>query len=187
VCAAAQFERSTAFFNHMKDRPRHFLLAIINGVISFLTLAALERIQILKLELRDLTEQGVGGVFYDVFGHSAYWTLPMLIFHVSLFIVATLIVRRYLLNFVGPGLFFWPAVAAIVCVAWFFAALAGTAIGAGIRGEPIFERILQALIYRASQQTALNFALAVFGVNFVFGAVVQVAGNHSWRRQPRYS
>ena len=111
----------------------------------------------------------------------------MLIFHVCLFIVATLIVRRYLLNFVGLGLFFWLAVAAIVCIAWFFAALAGISIGPDNTGDSMIERILTALIYRRSQQTALNFALAVFGVNFVFGAVVQLAGNHSWHRQPRFS
>src|SRR5437660_11710198 len=149
----------------MKDRPRYVLLAIINGVISFLTLAALERIQILKLELRDLTEQGTGGVFYDVFGRPGFWTWPTLVFHAVLFVGAALIVRRYFLNLVGLGLFFWLAVAANVCLAWLIAALTGTAIDAVIRGEPILERSLEALIYRASQQMALNFAWVVFGVN----------------------
>jgi hypothetical protein len=171
----------------MKDRSRYLLLAIINGVMSFLTLAAIERIQILRLELRDLTEPAAGGIFIDVFGRPAFWTWPMLVFHVILFIAATLLVRRYLLSFMGPGLLFWLAIAAIVCIVWFFAALSGTAIGAGIRGEPIIERILQALVYRSSQQRALNFALAIFGVNFVFGAVVHLAGSQSWRRQPRLS
>src|SRR5205814_9841745 len=170
----------------MKDRSRYLLLAIINGLVSFLTLAALERIQIFKLELRDLTEQGTGGLFYDVFGRPAFWTWPMLVFHLVLFVGAALIVRRYFLNVVGPGVFFWLAVAAIVCVAWLIAALTGTAIGAAIRGEPILERILEALIYRASQQTALNFVLAVFGVNLVFAVVVQLAAKYPWRRLPRY-
>lgn len=40
----------------MKDQSRHRLLAIINGLVSFLTLTVLERIQILKLELRDITD-----------------------------------------------------------------------------------------------------------------------------------
>jgi hypothetical protein len=141
----------------------------------------------MKLELRDITEQGAGGIFYDVFGRQAFWTWTMLVFHVVLFVVAALIVRRYFLNLVGPGLFFWLAVAVIVCVAWLIAALTGTAIGAGIRGEPILERVLEALIYRASRQTALNFAVAVLGVNLVFGAVAHLAANNSWRRQPRYS
>jgi hypothetical protein len=171
----------------MKDRSRQLLLAIINALVSFLTLAALERIEILRLELRDLTEQGVGGFFFDVFGRPAFWTWPMLVFHVVLFVGGAIIVRRYFLNVVGSGLFFWLAVAVIISVAWFLAELAGTAIGAGIRGEPIVERILQTLIYRASQQAAVNFALAVFGVNLVFGAVVQLAANHSWCRQPRCS
>jgi hypothetical protein len=184
---AAEAKRSTASLDHMKDRSRHLLLAIINGVISFFTLAVLERIQILKLEIRDLTDQGTGGFFYDVFGRPAFWTWPMLVFHVVLFVGAVLIVRRYFLNIVEPGLFFWLALAAIVCVAWLIAALTGTAIGAAIRGQPILERILEAVIYRASQQTALNFVLAVFGVNLVFGAVVQLAANYPWRRQPRYS
>jgi hypothetical protein len=171
----------------MKDRSRHLLLAIINGVASFLTLAVLERVQILKLEIRDLTEQGAGGVFYDVFRRPAFWTWPILVFHVVLFVGAAFVVRRYLLNLVGAGLVFWLTVAATICVAWLIAALIGAAIGTGIGGDSILERVLGALIYRASQQTALNFALAVFGVNLVFGAVVQLAANLSWRGQPRYS
>lgn len=169
------------------DRTRYILLAIVNGVVSFLTLAALERIQILKLELRDVTEQGVGGIFYDVFGRSAFWTWPVSIFHVLLFVGATLIVRRYFLKRLGPGLFFWLVVALIVCVAWLTVVFTGIAINAGIRGESILERVLESVIYRASQQTALYFALAVVGVNFVFGAVVHLATNNLWRRQPRYS
>jgi hypothetical protein len=179
--------RSRASLDQMKDRSRHLLLATINGVVSFFTLAVLERIQILKLEMRDLTEQGTGGFFYDVFGRPAFWTWPMLVFHVVLFVGAALIVRRYFSNIVGLGLFFWLALATIVCGEWLIAALTGTAIGAAIGGQPILEHILGAFIYRASQQTALNFALAVFGVNLVFGAVVQLSAKYPWRRQPRYS
>ena len=42
-------------------------------------------------------------------------------------------------------------------------------IGVGIRGEPILEHALGALIYRASRQIVVNFALAVLGVNFLVG------------------
>ena len=167
----------------MNDRSRYLFLAIVNGVVSFIVLAAIERIQILQIELQNQIQPPAGYVLQSV----PFWTWPILLFHVLLFIIAALIVRRYLLNSVGPGLFFWLAVAVIVCVAWFVMALTGAAIGTGNSGDSIIERILQALIDRSSQQRALNFALAVFGVNFVFGVVVHVAGKHSWRRQPRFS
>lgn len=167
----------------MKDRSRYLFLAIVNGAVSFIVLAAIERIKILQLELQDQIQPPRGYVLQSV----PFWTWPILLFHVLLFIGAALIVRRYFLNSVGPGLFFWLAVAVIVGVTWFVTALTAAAIGTGNSGDSIIERIFQALIYRASQQRALNFALAVFGVNFVFGAIVHLAGNHSWRRQPRFS
>lgn len=167
----------------MNNRSRYLFLAIVNGVVSFIVLAALERIQILQLELQDQIHPPIGYVLQPV----PFWTWPILLFHVLLFIGAALIVRRYLFNSVGPGLFFWLAVPVIVCVAWFVMAVTGAAIGTGNSGDSIMERILQAFIDRSSQQRALNFALAVFGVNFVFGVVVHIAGNHSRRRQPRLS
>jgi hypothetical protein len=115
-----------------------------------------------------------------------FWNFSTLLFHLGLFLVAAFIVRRFVFDN-DRNILFWLAVAAVVCVAWLIAALTGAAIGTGTGGDSILERILEAVIYRASQRTALNFALAVFGVNLVFGAVVQFAANRSSRVQPRYS
>jgi hypothetical protein len=176
-----------SFLNHMKDRSRYLLLAIINGAISFLTLATIERIRFLRLDLQYRLEQGSGGVFFDTFGWFPFWTWPILIFHVLLFPAAALIIRRYLLNRLGAGLFFWLAVAVIVTIEWLIASLTGVAVEARVRGASILEGILGAFIYRASQETALNFIFAVFAVNLVFGLVVQLAATRAQRGEPRYS
>src|SRR5688500_4810486 len=116
----------------MKDRSRYLFLAIVNGVVSFIVLAAIERIQILQFELQDQIQPPVGYVLQRV----PFWTWPILLFHVLLFVGGTLIVRRYL-NSVGLGLFFWLAVAVIVCGAWFVMALTAAAIGTGNSGDSI--------------------------------------------------
>jgi len=171
----------------MKDRLRYILLAIINGVISFLTLAGLERIRILKLELQDQLEQGSGGLFYDTFGRFPFWTWPILIFHVLLFIGAVLIIRRYLLNRLGSGVFFWLAVAGIVSIAWLITFLTAITVEAWTHRVSMLEGILGAFIYRGNEETQLNFLLPVLAVNLVFGAVVHLAASHPLQRQPRYS
>jgi len=169
----------------MKDTPRFLLLAGLNGIVSFVVLALNERVTNHYVELQREIDMLRGPVGY-MLQLSPFWNVATLVLHVVLFLLAAVLLRRFFFNN-HHTLVFWLAVASVVCVAWLIVALTGAAIGTGNSGDSFAERILEALIYRASQQTALNFAIAVFGVNVVFGAVVQLAANRSSRGQPHYS
>ncbi len=163
----------------MKDTSRYLLLASTNGILSSLTLAVIERVTNYYADMQR------GSTDY-VLERQPFWNVTTLLFNVALVFVAAVIVRRFLLN--NYHLFlFWLVAALVVITCWGLTWLVAIVVSSFAAGQSPVEKILEALIFRSSQQAALIFVAAVLGVNVIFGAVVQITANYHWRRQSRYS
>jgi hypothetical protein len=126
---------------------------------------SVERINLYYDNLQFRLDMQRGGIGYLFEQPQLFWSVTIFIFHVALFLVATL--------FVAMG---WAVTLSI-----------GIAANAWATGHSPLEMILQAVLFRSSQRTGLISLALILGVNALFGAVTQIATTHRWHREPRYS
>jgi len=163
----------------MKHTSRYLLLAGANGIILSLTLVVIERVTNYYADIqRGLTDY--------ILERQPFWNAATIFFNIGVVFLAAVITRRFLLNNYHLILF-WLVAALVVITCWGLTRLVAVVVSSIAAGQSPVEKILEALIFRSSQQAALTFVAAVFGVHVIFGAVVQIAANYHWRRKPRYS
>ena len=171
----------------MRPTLKYFLLAVINGTLSFAALATFERIDLYydNLQFHRDMERGtnVGYLFEQP---QLFWNIATYIFHLALFLVATLILRRFLSKR-GSIFFFWVSVGVLVAIGWAVTLSIGIVTNALATGHSPLEMFLQSIIFRSSQRTGLISLALILGVNVLFGAVTQIAATHRWHGEPRYS
>lgn len=167
----------------MKPTLKYLLLATVNGAISFFALAIFERIDLYyeNLQIRRDMERGVkfGYIFEQP---QLFWNVITCIFHLALFLLATLVLRRYFRSV----FFFWLSVGLFVAIGWAVTLSIGIVAEASTGLSPL-ERILQVIIFRSSQRTGLINLALILGVNLLFAAFTHIATTHRSHREPRYS
>jgi hypothetical protein len=181
---APQLKRSVRQLFVMNAKSKYLLLATVNGIFSFLVLAVIERINIHYTELQLQADAQRGPIGY-ILQPQPFWNLTTFAFHLGLFLVAAFILHRYFKRV--ESLWFWFALAFAVIGCWSLALLIGISTNALVAGSSPLEKVLEALLFRPSQRNALLSLVVVFGVNVVFGAVMQIAAKYHWRSEPRYS
>jgi hypothetical protein len=161
----------------MKNIPRILLLATINGVISLLVLASIERITIHYAKLQDQIEMQRGPVGY-ILQKQPFWNLTTGPFHIALFLVAGLMVYFFFPKLLNSPFLLWLLVAIIVILGWALTFLVGIVAFSGRAGHSPLERTLEVALYGPNQRNVLVFVAAVLGVNVIFGMVLQITAKH---------
>lgn len=162
---------------------RSFLLGAINGLFSCAILAIIERITIRHAELQDQIDMQSGPVGY-ILKRQPFWDVTNCLWHVILFIVASLLLHRYLSSRIKSVLMLWVCVGAAAIAGWALTFLSVTILmGFMVDGFSPLEKILESMIYSSSQRSAFKFVSIVMAINVIYGTVVQVAAKHYFQEE----
>jgi len=157
---------------------RSFLLGAINGLFSCAILAIIERITIHYAELQEQIDMQSGPVGY-ILQRQPFWNVTNCLWHVILFIAASLLLHRYLSSRIKSVLLLWVCVGAAVITGWALTFLTVTIL---MEVSPL-EKILKSMIYSSSQRSAFKFVAIVMSINVIYGTVVQMATKHYFREE----
>ncbi len=107
------------------------------------------------------------------------WWVNASCWNIVLFIVASLLVHRYLTRRVKSVFLLWQCVGLTVIAGWGLTILLGTILEGYLRkGEFPLETILEGMIFASNQVNAFKFVTLMLGINVIYGTMAQVSGGY---------
>jgi hypothetical protein len=156
------------------------LLGAVNGLISSVVLVLIERVASYDAEVRERAATAVlaskGHLVCGTHPNPMWWVLPSL-WHIVLFIVASILVHRFLAKRDQSVFMLWQVVSCVVLAEWLITVTVGASIDY-LSGFRSLASQLSWAIEQAFSPRVLTFIALVFAVNVVFGTIMQMAQTH---------
>lgn len=159
---------------------RTILLGAVNGFISSVVLVLIERVASYDAEVHERAATAVlaskGYITCGYHRNPMWWVLPSL-WHIVLFIVASVLVHRFLAKRDRSVFILWQVVSCVVLAEW----LMTVTVGATIDYLSGFRSLVSQLSWALEQAFShriLTFIALVFAVNVVYGTIMQIAPKH---------
>jgi hypothetical protein len=104
------------------------------------------------------------------------WWVNASVWNIVLFLIAGILVHRYLRKRVSSVFFLWLWIGFSVILAWGITVLLGVVLdGYWIKGQFPLERIIGGFVYTSNQITGLKFVAVMLASSVVYGTLMQVA------------
>lgn len=107
------------------------------------------------------------------------WWVDASIWHIILFVVASLLVHRYFSKRMNSVFLLWQSIGLMVIVGWGLTVLFGIILD-GYLAKGVFplDKIFEGIISTSNQRSAFKFVALILGINVIYGTLMQLAAKH---------